>query len=250
MKKTILALTTIALLAACGQARQKQTAAESNNNELQSIANEIPKNNDCYLAEWKNGILAENIESEESISEFIGFDFSFLWLDKRIEYIGYIGNDYQKMDIQFDNINKSPHSEDEYIVVGTSLVKQNKCNFQGVIKITNIRKLKELNYGVDDWMKGKVKDAGIIIAEFEFVENAEQHGSGVFKGLLYSCWYVDNEDVLKYDDIQIYSDNYANNQFLGSWISHATNEAKRCAWGQYRIPCSGDLDIGDRKSVV
>ena len=52
------------------------------------------------------------------------------------------------------------------------------------------------------------------------------------------------DDRLLYDDIGRDSDDYSNNQFLGTWTSFRTNANKRCAWGQYRIPHSGDLDIG------
>lgn len=32
--------------------------------------------------------------------------------------------------------------------------------------------------------------------------------------------------------------------FVGSWTSYKTNIAKKCNWGDYRIPDSSDLDIG------
>lgn len=198
----------------------------------------------CDINEWRDSVLDKKFETKERKSEFSNCDFSFLLLDKRTEYIGYIGNDYQKMVICFDKVFKNPLNKEEYIVTGSSEVKQNKCNFQGKIQTLHVRNLIELNYGVDDLMKGKVKEAGIIVAEFEFYENAEQRGSGVFKGLLYSLWYIDNEGVLKYDDIRIDADDYKNNQFLGSWISYTTKKSKICSWGQYRVPCAGDLDIG------
>lgn len=31
---------------------------------------------------------------------------------------------------------------------------------------------------------------------------------------------------------------------MGTWTSYANNSSKRCNWGEFRIPYSGDLDIG------
>jgi len=40
------------------------------------------------------------------------------------------------------------------------------------------------------------------------------------------------------------SDEYRNNQYVGTWIDYETKEEKTCNWGEYRIPFSGDLDYG------
>ena len=32
--------------------------------------------------------------------------------------------------------------------------------------------------------------------------------------------------------------------FAGTWKSNKTKKSKLCAWGQYRVPNSGGLDVG------
>ena len=44
--------------------------------------------------------------------------------------------------------------------------------------------------------------------------------------------------------IEEYSDDYRNNQFVGTWTSYKTGVKKVANWGICRIPCSGDLDWG------
>nr|MBP6410083.1 hypothetical protein [Pseudarcicella sp.] len=46
------------------------------------------------------------------------------------------------------------------------------------------------------------------------------------------------------DAISFNSDGFFNNQFIGSWTSYKTNTSKKCNWGDYRIPESGNLDVG------
>ncbi|WP_260390444.1 hypothetical protein [Riemerella anatipestifer] len=55
---------------------------------------------------------------------------------------------------------------------------------------------------------------------------------------------IDNKGQFRYDALNFFSDGFSNNQFVGSWTSYKTNITKRCNWGDYRIPESGDLDIG------
>jgi len=50
--------------------------------------------------------------------------------------------------------------------------------------------------------------------------------------------------VFLFDDIEEYSDDYRNNQFVGTWTSYKTGVKKVANWGVCRIPCSGDLDWG------
>ena len=68
--------------------------------------------------------------------------------------------------------------------------------------------------------------------------------SGVFSGYLLFYWYETVDGRIVYDDIDDYSDSFCNNQYAGSWRSNSTRKAKPCAWGQYRVPICGDLDIG------
>jgi hypothetical protein len=197
-----------------------------------------------FVDEWKEqmmqkspsySVYSKNIQDQ--------YDFGFLWLDKRASYIGYIGDNYQKMNMDFVSINKK--TPVEYSVKGRSEVRSNKCDFEGTIRIIDIRELKTIAHGLDDEILPYVIKEGFIVSEFILHEDKLQQGSGIFKGISISKWYINDEDILKYDDIELlYSDSYANNLFLGTWTSYKTKVTKKCAWGHYRIPLSGDLDIG------
>lgn len=169
-------------------------------------------------------------------------DFSNILSDKRTPYIGYIGTDYQKLSIDIQKVQRT--DDNQYNVTGTTNVKNNRCNFRGTIDIVENREFNHPSYGVDDSMKGKFKRRGCSIAKYKLEEDASQEESGVFSGYLLFYWYETNEGKIIYDDIDNYSDSYCNNQYAGTWKSYKTKTSKQCAWGQYRVPNSGDLDIG------
>ena len=254
MKKLIIILSAAAIIAGgCGNRQPKtakdQVIGEKDTFLVQSSVIEIDKphesnkqTNSIIVERWKTDVLIENptIKMPDDILNM--FDFSKLWMDNRTAYLGYIGNDYQRLFIEFTKIEKK--NDKEYIVEGNSRVKTNKCRFYGIFKVTEIRNRKDKDFGVDNWMEGKIKEQGLVIAEFCLTEDSVQSGSGVFNGTLITKWYSDNEGKLQYDDVGVDADSYSNNQFLGTWTSDRTGAVKQCAWGQYRIPCSGDLDIG------
>jgi len=194
------------------------------------------------VTNWKDSVLQKIPTNKLDVNELNKLDFSKIWIDNRTCYLGYIGNNFQRLHIEFIGIQKK--NDTEYFVEGKSKVNLNECNFSGIFKIEDIRALKNKEYGVDNLMEGKIKEQGIIIVDVNLKEDSIQRGSGIFKGLLITQWYLDNDNNLLYDDVRIDSDDYSNNQFLGTWISYKTNVVKQCAWGHYRIPHSGDLDIG------
>jgi hypothetical protein len=174
------------------------------------------------------------------------FDFSrlFMHTDNSVIY-GFIGDNYQRIRIKFITVTKNQSSPDVYIVHGKSMVKNNICEFKGSITISNIKKYKTISYGVDDSYKNKgIKGQYVILGNYNFSEYETQAHSGIFKGVFQSNLYLDKNNKVHYDDIDDISDGYANNQYLGQWISYKGNIIKRCNWGDFRIPNSGDLDIG------
>lgn len=174
------------------------------------------------------------------------FDFSQLFQnpDNSVIY-GFIGNNYQRLRIKFIRVMKSQSSPDVYMVYGKSMVKNDICAFRGSISISNILKYKTMVYGVDDEYKNKgIKGQYVIIGSYNFSEDSTQAHSGVFKGNFQSNFYLDKNNKVRYDDISLGSDGYTNNQFVGTWISYKNHLTKRCNWGDFRIPYSGDLDIG------
>jgi hypothetical protein len=131
-------------------------------------------------------------------------------------------------------------------VFGKSFVKGTICDFNGIITLTEIKEVKELHFGVDDEYADKeIKSQGILIADYEFKENTKQKHSGIFKGKLYSKWYLSSKNQIEYDNIKLYSDSYTNNAFVGIWESYSSGKEKICNWADYRVPkANKDFDIG------
>lgn len=86
--------------------------------------------------------------------KFDKFDFSGILADSRTKFLGYIGADYHRLHINFSNVKKASHTK--YIVSGEYKISAEAHPFNGEIQITKIRKYTNLNYGVDDFMKGKI----------------------------------------------------------------------------------------------
>jgi len=201
---------------------------------------------------FKADLLNNKVEYKELIgkelkSTFISKDFSrlFTHADNSIVY-GFIGDNYLRIRIKLITVTKDAKSPDVYHVYGKSMVKTNVDEFNGTITITNIRQLKNMSYGVDDEYKGKgLKGEYIVLADYSFLENKAQPHSGQFKGVCESDFYLDKNNKVNYDDIDLgSSDRFKNNQFAGQWASYDNRLIQRCNWGDFRIPNSDHFDIG------
>ena len=190
------------------------------------------------------------VESSHSIikenQEILNQDFSCILADKRVDFLGYIGKDCQKMELTFQTVNKETNTT--YLISGFSTVLQHIRPFSGFLQILDVRELNE--YGTDGFRKGQIHKHGICIARYTLREEQEQKDSGVFSGISVFRWYMDKNDNLHYDDTKDDADSYSNNLFAGIWHSNAGNRTVKCAWGHYRIPDCGDLDIGTAEFSV
>ena len=188
----------------------------------------------------------ENLKEENKLLEYQDLDFSNLWLHTANRNVfGMIGENHKRLKIKIISVNRTLNKIG-YTVYGKSCVDGNICDFYGTILITKILLLKDFHYGVDDELKDSgIKDQGIIIATYKFEENIDQTHSGVFTGQLVSRWYINSSRQLKYDDIELHSDRYMNNAFVGNWTAYNSTTTKICNWGDYRLPfCKADFDIG------
>lgn len=205
----------------------------------------IAQTNEKFMADF---LLGDELNPENVIANYVHFNFSDLWIHTANHLIvGIIGADYQRIKIKLTSVKKSSSAyPNVYIVSGKSMVNGIITDFHGSIKLAKIKKIKKLHFGVDDEYRDKgIKTEGILIAEYEFKENKNQIHSGLFKGQLYSKWYLNSNNQIKYDDIQSFADGYINNAFIGIWKEYSTNKEKICNWGDYRVPkINQDFDIG------
>ena len=186
----------------------------------------------------------DSLKNENSILKYLHYNFSTLMSPKE-EFLGFIGNEYKRIRIFITAINKEAIDQSSYFVQGLSRVGTNVCNFQGTIKIQQIREYQFMHYGIDSvYEKIGFKAQGLLIGNFEFKEDSSVAYSGIFKGLNTLYWYIDKFDILHFDNIKWYSDRYCNNQYVGTWTQYNNQKSKICNWGESRIPFSNDLDQG------
>ncbi|MCP2025067.1 hypothetical protein L1276_000207 [Flavobacterium sp. HSC-32F16] len=196
----------------------------------------------------RNQILPEEeLFQKNELNKYSKYDFAKLWTqtDNNLIY-GIIGDNYERILIKFISVKRNPEKNNEYIVAGKSMVNSNICDFTGKITITKVQEIKKMRFGVDDEYKTTgIKNQGLLLGSYEFDENKLQKGSGKFQGTIQSLWYLDKNDLIKYNNIESHSDKYFNNTFIGVWKSNNSGKEKICNWGDYRVPnVNCDFDIG------
>jgi hypothetical protein len=204
----------------------------------------IAQSNEKFLTDF---LLESELKPENVLSNYSQFDFSNIWTQtENNSVLGIIGKEHQRIKIKLISIEKDPTNPNEYFVFGISFVKGTICDFNGKITLTEIKEVKKLLLGVDDEYADKgINSQGILIADYEFKENKEQKHSGIFKGKVYSKWYLNSKNQIEYDNIESISDGYTNNAFVGIWKSYATDKEKVCNWADFRVPnANRDFDIG------
>jgi hypothetical protein len=159
--------------------------------------------------------------------------------------LGFIGDNYQRIRIKIFSIAKDNNKPQTYIINGKSAINNEIKSFQGTFIIKHIKHLTDMHRGVDDEYKNEgIKVQGVLIGEYKLDQDRNLENSGYFEGVLSALWYINKAGEIKFDNIQFESDPYRNNQFVGIWTSYDGIKKMRSNWGDYRIPDSGDLNIG------
>jgi hypothetical protein len=202
----------------------------------------------------KEDLSKNNLITEEMLTKFNYFDFSSLFMMNDTQILGFIGDDFQRFEIKYLSIIKKNNNPNLYYVYGKSKVRSNICSFLGEIEIKHIRKYddaekqqlaKELFKSNDLEAANRFsKQEYVLLATYQFFEDPGNKETGVFIGDLKMDFYFNNENVW-YNDLDLgYKDGYSNNQCTGTWTEYGSTNSKICNWGEFRIPLSGDLDIG------
>lgn len=198
---------------------------------------------------------------QNELNKIKEFDLSNIWTSngstdideadffttKRPDFLGFIGDDYQRIYIRIEEVVKNSLNPLMYYFRGNSDVMCNRCTFLGTIKIdsVHIRAREPIFEGADYLVDmEKVTHVGLVVCSYEFFENRNQRQAGYFSGQLQTRFYLTIENQIKYDAIGGFSDSCINNAYVGTWTSYVSEDSKTCNWGEFRILDSGDLDIG------
>jgi len=147
--------------------------------------------------------------------------------------IGYIGDNFMRFRIKFISIIKNPLDSTEYLIYGKSKVKNNICSFQGKVTIE-----RAITFNEDD---DTLTLFGELSGHYTLFEDQKQPGTGIFKGVFETYFSFKKNNEIVYGSLT----GNTNNQFEGNWTNYKTLKSIKCNWGDFRIPDSGDLDIGE-----
>lgn len=194
-----------------------------------------------YLGGWS--IDKFSVNRTEKLNYFKQHDFSSLWIHHQDSMLGYTGSDYQRFYIHFIKIKKNNPFSFQYMVSGKTKTKNDIKEFVGNITVLHIYEMSNKAFNEPgEWQSDidlRKTKRYFLMAEFNF---REKDGEDI-SGTLGTFFYMINNKIF-YDYLESYSDNYANNLFVGMRKNSKTNISIKCNFGNYRIPFSGDLDYG------
>ena len=164
---------------------------------------------------------------------------------KKDNFLGFIGVNRKRLRITFTSIKKSEENKDVYEVEGFSTVmNKNKRTFKGTFTLQSHYRLTAPSFDGDEPLK-KGETEGFSTFSYTLKEDENLTATGVFKGEMLVLWYKAINKKPVYTELFIQSDGSRNYQFFGTWTSYTTKKTSVASWGEYRIPCSGDFDLGD-----
>jgi len=203
-----------------------------------------PAANAGQAQKWLKSIESSRYLAPGDVKQkYLHLDFSDVIKPKH-EFLGYVGAGHERLNVSFSSATKSAAHPEVYLIEGTAASGPDACRFSGTIKIHRIREFAKMHYGVDDAYKDKgIQAQGVVIGNYELRESGCEN-TGVFSGVMTSSWYLDKDGAVRVDDIGKDADSYANNQYVGVWKSSGKKPTRTANWGEFRIPFSGDLDIG------
>ena len=164
---------------------------------------------------------------------------------KKDNFLGFIGVNRKRLRITFTSIKKSEENKDVYEVEGFSTVmNKNKRTFKGTFTLQSHYRLTAPAFDGDEPLK-KGEAEGFSTFSYMLKEDENLTATGVFKGEMLVLWYKGINKKPLYTELFVQSDGSRNYQFFGTWTSYKTKKTSVASWGEYRIPCSGDFDLGD-----
>ena len=162
---------------------------------------------------------------------------------KKTDFYGFIGVNRKRLRITFTSMRKSKENKDIYEVEGFSTVmNKNKRTFKGTFSLQSHYKFTEPTFE-EPLKNGDIE--GFSTFSYQLTEDEKLSATGIFKGEMLVLWSKEANKKPIYSNIFFYTDGERNYQFFGTWTSYKTKKTSVASWGEYRIPCSGDFDLGD-----
>ncbi|MRI63862.1 hypothetical protein EDM00_07655 [Ornithobacterium rhinotracheale] len=155
--------------------------------------------------------------------------------------LGAVGDNYTRWQLDFTSVKKDSQNPYIYNVAGnTKIGNGNFVPFTGTFELIEskvYKKPKSKNFVIDG-VKGKAK----FKVHLDMDKKAKNAGS--FDGEFTSKYILTNDNHLLYDGMGFVSDSFNNNYFTGHFTDYKTKKQIPANFGDFRIPNSGDLDIG------
>jgi hypothetical protein len=196
-------------------------------------------------------LASAKIKPAEKLSRYTRYDFGPLWTQtSNAAVVGFIGPNCQRLRVKILTVRRDTADLMRYYLTGKTQVAGYVSAFSGTLVLRQVRELRQLKPLTEAALETAInafrsaQREGFALADYELRESPGQPKSGVFRGVTRTNWFLNKRGQLRYDELYGAGDGYCNNQFVGTWTSYATKKALRCNWGDYRIPNSGDFDIG------
>ncbi|MCL1938384.1 MAG: hypothetical protein FWF52_08335 [Candidatus Azobacteroides sp.] len=155
------------------------------------------------------------------------------------EFLGMLGDEVQRMGIVF--LSTKRIDDHKYEVIGKSKVKNNICDFKGIIEAQYV-----VESGLENW-DGNNAD-GKIIGKYNLAEDKKQSGTGVFEGT-FEIYWTDNTGKMAIAEIWYTASPYTV-LFDGTWKSYRTGASKKACWSDYRACFPAGFNVSDGPDLI
>jgi hypothetical protein len=209
----------------CGQVTKRQIKNSTTEN---SIVLQKENLQECKEKEYQELPKLESIDLTKLLKEELSFD-------------GMIGKDVQRMGIVFLSIVRI--NKTEYEVIGKSKVKNNICDFKGIIEAQSV-----ITSDIDSGYSETSTVDGRVTGKYLFYEDKSQSGTGTFEGTFVIYWaYYDS--IIDIADLWYTASDYTI-LFDGTWKSYQTGNIKNACWSDYKGCFPDDFNRSDGPDLI
>ncbi|MCK0203806.1 hypothetical protein MWN41_12355 [Ornithobacterium rhinotracheale] len=154
--------------------------------------------------------------------------------------LGAVGENYTRWQIEFTSVEKDTTNPYIYNLTGNTKIGNGECvPITGTFELEKSETFKQRGSNfVPDGTQGVAK----FKVHLDMDKKAKNAGS--FDGEFTSKYILTNDNHLLYDGMGFVSDSFNNNYFTGHFTDYKTKKQILANFGDFRIPNSGDLDIG------